>query len=98
VLLLVAELSSHIDKGYENEQGEWEGFSSNCDGQIEAYELIDDQWEVVTDAVFPPGTHNAFGSSAEGEEVSCALVVLSDAVLLPDGKKLYWNGRAFAAQ
>ncbi len=83
-----------FEKTY-NEEDEMDGISgSHCGYELAVYKYSDGAVD-VTKIVLPAEVKSTGGSESETEDISCDGEVLSDAILLPTGEKLYWDGTKF---
>lgn len=83
-----------FEKTYDEEE-EMDGISgSSCGYELTVYKYNDGA-EDVTASVLPADVNPTGGSDSETEDISCDGEVLSDAIALPSGEKLYWDGVKF---
>jgi hypothetical protein len=94
LLLMVLNYDSNYDKGYDEQDQMSEGTSS-CNVDVSILKYANGGFEDVTTAILPTGART---SSSETGEMGCQAALLSDALLLPGGGKVYWNGSAFVLQ
>ncbi len=83
-----------FEKTYDEEE-EMDGISGGtCGYELTVYKFADGAVD-VTKNVLPADVKSTGGSESETEDISCDGVVLSDAISLPSGEKLYWDGAKF---
>jgi hypothetical protein len=83
-----------FEKTYDEESDQHGVDGANCGYELLIYKFNDGA-EDVTKSVLPSDVKASGSSESETEDISCDGEVLSDAILLPNGEKLYWDGTKF---
>ncbi|MBK9453360.1 MAG: hypothetical protein IPN95_29050 [Bacteroidetes bacterium] len=84
-----------FEKSYDENDEMSGGISgSSCGYELTVYKYADGAVD-VTKTVLPADVKSTGGSESDTEDISCDGQVLSDAILLPSGEKLYWDGTKF---
>jgi hypothetical protein len=91
--IYVAHLSTNsgFEKSYEGDEETGDG-ASHCGFDFHVYQWVEERADDVTSKVVPADIAEEL---EEGEQEACKGYLISEAVLLPSGEKLYWNGNKF---